>query len=207
MAQTIEAFVEKLHAEGVEAGKKDAEQLRQDAQQQAEQIVADAKRQAEQIVADAKAEAAAQAERERNDLDLAIRDTVLAFRSRIGEAVEALLHYEADKAMSDNDFLAKLIEEVVSNYAREDARSDEQIRISVNPASIKAITDWALKYMGSDNPEHAHIDLKSTLKAVGFEYRVAESTVEVTVESIVDVLREQVSPQLREVLDRAVSVG
>jgi len=205
MAQSIEAFVEKLHAEGVEAGRKAAEQLQSDARAEAERIIAEAKADAEAIVAEAQTQAKRHAERERSELDLAIRDTVLAFRARIGRAVESLLSYEVGKALSDTDFLTRLIDDVVACYAREDSRSDEQIRISVNPEAIEAITDWALKYLGSENPEHAHVDLKSTLKTVGFEYRVAESTVEVTLESIVDVLREQISPALREVLDRMLA--
>ncbi|NLF30872.1 MAG: hypothetical protein GX591_08305 [Planctomycetes bacterium] len=204
MAKSIEAFVEKLHAEGVAAGRKQADQLLADAQGQAEQTLAEAKADAEGIVAEARAEAQRIAARERSELDLAIRDTILAFRAQISRAVEALLHHEVSAALGDTDFLKTLIGDVVANYAREDARSSEQIRISVNPQAIAAITDWALKYMGSDNPAHAHLDLHSTLKTLGFEYQVAESTVEVTVESVVDVLLEQVSPRLREVLDRVM---
>jgi len=204
MAQSIEAFVEKLHAEGVEAGRKQADQLLADAQAQAERIVAEAKANAEAIVAEAKAEAGRSAARERSELDLAIRDTILAFRAQVSQAVETLLNYEVSAALRDADFLPTLIHDVVVEYAHEDARSSEQIRISVNPEAIEAITDWALKYMGSDDPARAHVDLHSTLKTLGFEYQVAESTVEVTVESVVDVLREQVSPRLREVLDRVM---
>lgn len=205
MAQTIEAFVEKLQAEGVEAGKKAADELRGEARAETERIIAEANQRAEAIVTDAKAEAGRIAERERSELDLAIRDTVLGFRARIGAAVQSLMEYEVGKALVDTDFLTTLIHDVVTAYAHEDARSDEQIRISVNPDAIEAITDWALKYLGSENPEHAHVDLKSTLKTVGFEYRVAESTVEMTLESIVGVLQEQVSPRLREILDRALA--
>ncbi len=204
MAQSIEAFVEKLHAEGVQAGRKQADELLAGAQAQAERIVAEAKADAEGLVAEAKAEAKRIAARERSELDLAIRDTILAFRAQITAAVQALLNHEVSAALGDTDYLKTLIHDVVVAYARGDARSEEQIRINVNPEAIEAITDWALKYMGSDNPAHAHLDLHSTLKTLGFEYQVAESTVEVTVESVVDVLREQVSPRLREVLDRVI---
>ena len=72
---------------------------------------------------------------------------------------------------------------------------------------VEAITDWALKYLSETERQEAraHVDLKRTLKGAGFEYRVSESTVEVTVESIVEVLKEQVTPRLREVLDRALA--
>lgn len=205
MAQSIEAFVEKLHTEGVEAGRKAADQLRGEAQSDRERIIAEAKAEAEAIVTEAGAQAKRIADRERSELDMAIRDAVLAFRSRISAAVESLLSAEVGATLADTGFLADLIRDVVLNYAREDARSAEQIRISVNPDAIEAITDWALKCLTGDNASRAHVDLKSTLKTVGFEYSVAESTVEVTLESIVAVLGEQVSPRLREVLDRSLA--
>ncbi len=207
MAQTIEAFVEKLRTEGVEAGKGEGEQLRAAARAEADKIVAEAKNQAEQIVADASAEAKRIAERERSELDLAARDSVLRLREGVGKAVWALLHHEVGDKLADREFLAELIRDVVVNYAKSDAHADTLIEIHVNEESVQAIADWALKYLTDEQRQNAkaHVDLKGTLKTLGFEYSVAESTVEVTVESITEVLKEQVSPRLREVLDRALA--
>ncbi len=207
MTQTIESFVEKLHAEGVHAGQEAAEKLRSEARAEAERVVAEAKAEAEKLLAEAKAKAGRNAERERSELDLAVRDVVLRVREEFGNAVWALLSHEVSKPLSDTEFLANLIRDVVGCYAQSDARPDEQIEIRVNPEAMTAITDWAVKYLSDENTEQAkaHMDLKGTLKGIGFEYCVAESTVEMTVESIVAVLKEQVTPHLREVLDRALS--
>lgn len=207
MVQTIEAFVDKLHAEGVQAGEEAAGKLREEAQVQAAAIVAEAQKQAETVVAQGKAEAAAIADRQRSELDLAARGAVLQFRDAIGKAVTALLARQVDAALTSEDFLPRLIADTVIQYAREDAHGDEQVEIRVHADSLQAVTDWALKYLSDETAErtHAHLDLKGTLKAHGFEYRVSESTVEVTVESIVEVLKEQMAPGLREVLDRALS--
>ena len=58
MTQTIESFVEKLHAEGVHAGQEAAEKLRSEARAEAERVVAEAKAEAEKLLAEAKAKAA-----------------------------------------------------------------------------------------------------------------------------------------------------
>ena len=207
MAQTIESFVEKLHAEGVQAGHQDAEKLRSRAQADAERIVAEAKAAAEAIVAEAKAEAERIAARQRGELDLAMRDTVLRFRDAIAKAIKALLACEVDEALSDTEFLPRLIHDTVTHYAQQDASGDRQVHINVSPDELERITDWALKYLGDEDRDkaRAHVDLQGTLKTHGFEYSVCESTVEVTVEAIVDVLAEQMAPALRKVLDRALA--
>lgn len=209
MAQTIEAFVEKLHAEGVQAGKEAADRLRSEAQAEADRILADAKAQAESTIANAKAEAERLAEQQRQELDLAARDATLRFRAAVAKAVNSLLRHEVSSALTDKEFLPGLIRDTVVNYAKEDAHSQDQIEIRVNPEMIQAVTDWALNYLGAQKfaEAKAHLDLKGTLKTQGFEYRVSESTVEVTVESIVEVLKEHVNPRLREVLDRAFEVN
>jgi len=207
MAQTIETFVEKLHAEGVQAGRDAAEKLRSEAQAEAERVIAEANKGAEAILAEARAEAQRNSERERSELDLAARDMVLRIREGLGNAVGALLRQEVSKPLADTEFLTNLIRDVVDKYAQSDARADEQIEICVNDEAMASIAEWAVKYLSSPETDKAkaHVDLKGTLKGIGFEYCVAESTVEVTVESVVAVLTEQVSPHLREVLDRALS--
>ena len=207
MVQTIETFVEKLHSEGVQAGQEAAVKLRSEAQTQADSIIVEAQAEAESIIADAKAQAERTAEQQRCELDLAARDTVLRFRQAVTQAVTALLNHKVNETLTDADFLSQTIHDAVVNYAKEDAHGGEQIQINVHKDALDAVTNWALRYIG-DGPKdesHAHVDLRSTLKSHGFEYRVAESTVEVTVESIVAVLKEQMSPRLGEMLDRALA--
>jgi len=208
MVETIESFVEKLHAQGVEAGKQAAETIRRQAQAEAERIVAEARGQAERIVAQAQAQARQSAERQRGELDLAARDTVLRFRQAIGQAVTSLLTHEVDKVLDDKEFLAKLIHDTVVNYAHEDSRRGGSVEVNVNKDALTALTNWALKYLAdgaAGRQPHAHVDLKGTLKSHGFEYRLRAATVEVTVESIVGLLKEQMAPNLRQVLDRALA--
>jgi len=207
MAQTIESFVEKLHAEGVAAGQQDAEKLRTEAQAQAASVVAEAQAQAESIIAEAKTQAEQIATRQQGELDLAIRDTVLRFRDGIAKAIKTLLAHEVDKALTDKEFLPQLIRDTVANYASQDAKANRQIAINVSPDELENITQWALKYLSDSEQDkaRAHVDLRGTLEAHGFEYRVHESTVEVTVEAIVDVLAKQMAPSLRKVLDRALA--
>jgi V/A-type H+-transporting ATPase subunit E len=204
MAETIETFVQKLQTEGVQAGKQEASRLTNAAQTEADRILADAKEQAEKILADAQAESHRMAERQRSELDLALRDAVLRFRKGVNQAIASLLDAKTSEVMSDEKFLVSLIHDVVVQYAQADA--GQTVTVNVNPKAMDAVADWAMKYVGhgKSDGDHGRVDLRGNLRSVGFEYSVSESTVEVTVDSIVEVLKGNMSPRLRETLDRAL---
>jgi hypothetical protein len=106
------------------------------------------------------------------------------------------------------DFLGRVLHEIVTSYAQSDREGTDQIRISVKPELRDQLVDWALGEIGRDKVEetrkHIGIDLKGTLKQSGFEYTCAGATIEVTLDSVVEMLTEMVSPKLRETLDQAV---
>ncbi|MEJ2677844.1 MAG: hypothetical protein P8174_02075 [Gemmatimonadota bacterium] len=77
---TLESFVSRLHADGVEAGRKEAERLLQDARDQAEGIIGAAEEEARRIVESAEAKAKRETERVNAELRLAARDAVLQLR-------------------------------------------------------------------------------------------------------------------------------
>jgi V/A-type H+-transporting ATPase subunit E len=208
MAETIQSFVTKLQQEGVEAGEKQAEELRQQAQKDADKIIADARQQAEKIVSDAKQEAQQYVERSQTELNLAARDTVLQLRDSLSRALQSVVRAGAQETLDRVDFLGRVLHEIVTSYAQSDREGTDQIRISVKPELRDQLVDWALGEIGRDKVEetrkHIGIDLKGTLKQSGFEYTCAGATIEVTLDSVVEMLTEMVSPKLRETLDQAV---
>ena len=204
MTQTIESFVQKIQAEGVQAGKDAADKLLADAQAQAQRICSDAQAQAQRILADAQAQADRLADRQRQELNMGARDTVLRLREGVNQALTTLMRHEVGQAMADTGFLQRLIEEVVCQYAQADAHGNGRVQVSVNKDALQTLTDWAI-HGTAGAKGNGKVDLKGTLKAVGFEYSVGESTVEVTVDSIVAVLKEHMTPRLREVLDQALA--
>ena len=205
--ETIESFVAKLQAEGIEAGKQAAEKLKGEARQQAERLVEDAKAQAEKIVAEAKAEAEGILARSKTELRLAARDTVLKLRDTLSTALSAILAEAATKKLSDVEFLGTVLHELIMLYATQDMLKKSQMRIDVQPALHEKLVKWALHELGDavGQAGHPSIDLKGRLSQAGFEYEISGATTEVTVESVVEVLSELVSPALRELLDKAVA--
>lgn len=207
MGDTIEAFVARIHSEGVEAGRQEAEKLLADARQQGEQIIADAKGEAETIVADAKTEGEGILSRARTELQLAARDNVLKLRDTLGAVIEQVLARGVGEKLDDPEFLGATLHELVTLAAKSDLEGRGVMVINVSPEMRDKLVDWALKELGQqtvDGLRHA-FDLQGTLAQAGFEYNMTGATVEVTLDSVTEAMKELVGPRLREIIDQAMS--
>ena len=206
MGETIESFVAKLQAEGVQAGQQEAEKLRAEAARQAEQIVQQANQQADKILADAKRDAEKLLARSQSELRLAARDTVHRLREALGRALREVLARGAEQKLSDPEFLGGLLHELATMYARADIEHKNGITIDLRPDLRDKLLAWALRETAQrEQAAGLHMDLKGTLKEAGFEYSISGAKVEVTLSSVAEILSEMVSPRLREVIAEAVA--
>jgi len=207
MAESIETFVAKLQNEGVQAGRQEADKILADAKKQAEQIVADAQEQSEKTIANANAEAENILSRGKTELSLAARDAVLRLQETLGKCLQAILRHHAAEALSDVDFLGKVLHELILLYAKSEEGTVEGFEINVSPDLRQKLADWALKEIGQERLENiqVHLDLQGTLAGAGFEYTTSGATVEVTLDSVVETLSDLVGPELRKVLESAVT--
>ena len=206
MADTIESFVAKLRQEGVEAGRQEAEKLRAAARREADQVLAQAHTQARKIADDARAQADATLARSKSDLELAARDVALGLREVLSRAIREVLRAGAEKPLTDTDFLSKLLYDIVMQYVQADIGENATIKINVPPEVQQKLTGWALQHLHK-RPDMggASIDLLGTLAEAGFVYQTDGANVEVTLSSVVDALSELISPNLRDILPRAMA--
>ncbi len=208
MPETIETFVSKLQQDGVEQGKKQAEQIVADARTEADRIVDDARKEADRIRAEADKDAANTLERSKSELQLAARDLVLRLRDALTGALEQVIQAGAGKTLEDVDWLGKTLHDIVMLYAKSDLEGTNELRIRVEPEVRDQLVDWAIREIGQqkvdETREHIRLDLKGTLNQAGFEYTAQGATVEVTISSVAESLRELIAPALREMIDQAV---
>lgn len=209
MADTIETFVAKLQAEGVEAGRKEADEIRAAAQQQADTVVAEARKEADRIVADAEAEARSLLDRGRTELRLAARDATGLLRQALGRALEAVFARAAREKLEDPDFVGRLLHEIVLSYVKADQESQTSLVINVSDEMRDKLMDWALREISGEDQQKIRgaFDLKGALAEAGFEYTVAGSTAEVTVDSVTETLSQLIGPDLREMIRQAAEEG
>ncbi len=205
MAQTLESFVNRLRTDGVEAGRAAADQIRREAQEQAEQVVREAEAKAQHLLAEAAAERERTLLRTRTDLQLAARDTVARLREALSQAVTQVLAQAVDKTLDKPKFLEQLIRDIATRYAESDAAGTATMTINVSEPMRQQLTNWVLATFHHDGKKKDgfSVDLHGTLSGAGFEYHVVDGTVEITPASVVQVLSEIVTPELRRLLQEA----
>ncbi len=207
MADTIEAFVAKLQEEGVQTGQAAAEKLQLEAKGKVETIIAEAEEKAATIIAEAENQARNILVRSKTELDLAARDTVGRLRETLSAGLNAILSEAAKSSLSNVDFLGKMLHDVVMLYARADKEHKPTIEVNVPEKMREKLKQWAFDAIAKETAGKGKpsINLKGELQKAGFEYEVdAEGTVEVTPASVVETLSKLVTPDLRDVLGKAI---
>lgn len=204
MPGSIESFIKKLQAEGVDAGKEAAEKIRKEADKAAEEIIADAQNEANKIVAKAKEDAEWTLSRAQTQLEMAIRDTILKLRKSLSDILSALLIQRIEEKLSEADYLGEIVREVIVAYARADAGQQTPIEINVSQKMRDKLNENVLhdllKNLKGDTDT---MGLRATLSKAGFEYKIHGATVEVSAESVSEMLLEMVTPALQEVIEKA----
>ena len=204
MAETIESFVAKLKTEGVEQGRKEADTIVGDAKTEAEQIIADAKAESEKIIAEAKKQGEELLARSNTELELAARDAAMKLRETLAKALEAVIAGPVDDSLNDTEFLRTVLTEIITKYVEADIEGTGDIKLNLADEQYHALAEWAVKQIRKHaKKDGVGVDLKGTLKQAGFEYNITGATVEMTQESITELLMSLVGPKLREIFDAA----
>lgn len=205
MPKNIEAFVETLKSEGVDAGKKEAEKIEAEAKAQADQTVTQAKAQAEAIIAEAEAEAGKIKSRMDSSLELATRDALLALKEKLSQLLTALLAREVQAALSDEETLASVLREVIPAYAKSDVKSTSADIVVPEALKGKLLEGTLRDLVKTLKNKDIQAEVKSSLAQAGFEYKIEGSTVEVSTDSVTALLAEMIDPELRHILDSAIA--
>jgi vacuolar-type H+-ATPase subunit E/Vma4 len=205
MAKGVAELVKALEDEGLEPGRRRAEQLTQAAEAEARQILEQANQRAEQIIRDAEEQSRQTQVRARSELTLAARDAVLRLRETIISGMQELLRLEVEQALEDASFLKELIQDLVRQYAQADADGKVQIELNLTRPASRQLNDWAISTIQHQMHSGSTTLLHDTLQKAGFEYRIDEGTVEVTVDSVSEVLGRMVGAELRERLTAALA--
>lgn len=201
---TLEAFIDRLQAEGVEAGQQEAEQLRAAAELESAAILEEARESARQLIAQAEARTSAMQAEAKDELALAVRDALLDLRARLERTLTSLLEAGLERELDEPELLTRLLVEIVGAYARADADHEERpLEVAVRPEMLQELTAAAPGMLGRALADGTGVDLKADLHSVGFEYRIHDGVVQITPESVAEELVGLVSPQLRDLLRSA----
>lgn len=205
MAHSLETFLQKLRTEGIEAGRAAAERIVAEAENEAKKRIAEAAEQAGRIVERARKESEEIRAQAESELRLATRDTVLRLQEALSRALRTAISGEVRRRLDDIQFLAPLIRDVVMRYVEADAAGNCPITVAVSEKTHQQLAGWALKAFPETAGRGRSAELEGTLADSGFACRLSDGTLEVTLDSVVDMLSEMVDPELRRRIAAAVA--
>lgn len=138
-AHGVQALIERLRAEGIEAGRQEAQTILAEARAQAERILAEAQAQAEKLVAEAKHTQAKLESASREALALAVRDAKLRLREELSSAFDRKLAELVHQAMRPQPFLEQLILHVAGKVSQELPQGPIALVLPPEPATLEAL--------------------------------------------------------------------
>jgi len=193
-----------LREEGVDKGKKEAERIVSDSRSEAAKIVGEARREADRIIEEAKGKASATMTNLDQQMSLALRDTLLKARDELTELVALRpLRKATDKALSDPEFLKKLIFEIISTYVKSRTAKGikEELHIVI-PEEMKGqfVKEW-VAMMRSELETHATLHAERGFKGFKLFTEAGGGELVVDTDSMLEVMRPFVSERFRRILD------
>jgi len=208
MPDTIEDFVTKLQNDGIQAGQAAADKIRTEAEQQAQRIIQEAENQAKKILQEAETNSVKVRNRTETELKLGARDTVNRLQESLSNILTEILASQTREVLENVEFLKQLLHDIVIQYAQADAQAKGTVVLNVTEPMRHQLAEWAIEefHKHAKTPGRT-IDLQATLSGAGFEYKVADGTVEVTTESVVDALGNLVGPEIRKIITEASGNG
>jgi V/A-type H+/Na+-transporting ATPase subunit E len=216
----VEALIERLREQGVQAGRAEAETILAEARRRAAQIVHEAEAQAAELVKAARKETRMLQTGGEEALRIAMRDTVLRLKVELTERFSAEVRRLIAVAMDQESFLKQLILEVAGR-AREQAGVDAGGAVQVQlPRALVGLEELRRNplELREGSLSHFVLSLAGNVLAEGVTFGVADNdtrgiclylkdkdvTIDLTDETVAALLLQHLQPRFRAILEGTV---
>jgi len=123
MAQNIQDLIDKIKTDGLESGRKQAQEIEHEARRKADEILAQARNQADKILADARSQQDRIEESTRASLAQTARDTVLSLTQTINDLLMNVIRQEVGQTL-DAARMSQLIMDICRTFQTGGGPSD-----------------------------------------------------------------------------------
>ena len=197
----LQALIDQIKKDGVDAAVAEAEAVIKAAKEEAEKIISDAKAQAEKYLLDAKNENERMVKSSEDAIRQAGRNLLISFRESVSKELNALVS-ENVTAVYSSDAFAKLIVNAVEGWvAKPDA---EDIAVVLNSEDLKSLEETLVA--GLKERLGKGVTLKANDNFDG-GFRIAVNNggayYDYSAEAVVDMLSNYLSPKVTALLKEA----
>ena len=197
----LQALIDQIKRDGVEAAAVEAESVLKAAKAEAEKIIADAKAEAEKILINAKNENDRMVKSSEDAIRQAGRNLLISFRESVTKELKAIVSENVTAVYSSESF-AQLVVKAVEGWANKPDADD--ISVILNSEDLKALEDTLLA--GLKEKMTKGITLKANDNFDG-GFRIAVNNggayYDYSSEAVVDMLSNYLSPKVTAILKEA----
>jgi len=197
----LQALIDQIKRDGVEAAAVEAESVLKAAKAEAEKIIADAKSEAEKILINAKNENDRMVKSSEDAIRQAGRNLLISFRESVTKELKAIVSENVTAVYSSESF-AQLVVKAVEGWANKPDADD--ISVILNSEDLKALEDTMLA--GLKEKMTKGITLKANDNFDG-GFRIAVNNggayYDYSSEAVVDMLSNYLSPKVTAILKEA----
>lgn len=206
----VQQLIDRLHQEGVDRGRADADTFLAEARKEAAAILDDAQRQAAEIRKSAQHDAEQLQIKGEAAVRLAGRDAILSLTDELRAGFERTLHRFVDQALCDTDFLRQLILQITS-AAVPDVQDSElviellgHVEVNANAASGSAaekLNDLAKSLASQSLRDGLRFEvIDSDLPGVRVQVVDHQLEIDLTTDTLTHLLLKHLSPRIRAIV-------
>ena len=204
----VQQLIDRLHQEGVDKGKEQADQLIVSARRQAMEVLDNAQREADEILSAARSEAARTRSGGEEAVRLAGRDAILSLTEDLRLDFERKLKNLIGKSLQDQELLKELILEIVRSATASDAGQRKILLLnnSLEPDSPGNFDDLQLdafvQALGGEALRDGLTFEVSESDTPGVRVQVVDDNLEIdlTTETLTALLLKHLSPRFRRLM-------
>jgi len=195
MESDVAAFAKILKQDGIDAARAEAAGILDEARARAAEIVQQAQAAAGKILRDAQSEIENQRRRQAVEIRLVARDAMLKVKEEIERVALLLLRQPVGEALAADEVVRAAIVELVKSSA-----PGQEWDIQVGPRIGKALVQATINDLFKGHG--AAVTLVEEFRKSGLEFRSgAGEVLELSEESVADLFRRLMSPELSRLLD------
>ena len=199
MQNKLQELTEKIYQEGVEKGNVEAQQIVEKAKTDAADIIAKSKKEAEAIISEAKKKADELKTNTESEIKLSGKQALNALKQKIADLVSGEITSAAVKEAFDKNFIQKIIETTLSNWAKSGQNMNLALLLPV--ADEKRLADFFKKEAKQYIDKGITVTYDSAIET-GFQIGPKDGSYKVsfTEEDFINFFKNYLRPKLVETL-------
>lgn len=165
MNDKLQELTRKIYDEGLEKGKKEAQEIVDHAKKEADEILSKARKEARHIIEQANTEAEEQKKNVHNELSMSSRQALSAVKQKIADLLnQKAVEQALGKTFDDRDFVKNLIVKIIEQWAQI-SKSGQGVVLYLPEKDRQQFEDFLLNKLAANVKQGLDLDFEEGIKS------------------------------------------